>query len=80
MSGCPRGGQRPHAVEDRALGDGVERGRGVVEHEDRGAGDEGAGQGQPLPLATGEGHAPIAETGVQPLGEPGDDLVGRGHG
>ena len=45
--------------EDLTLHDGVDRAGGVVEHEQPGRADEGAGQRDPLPLAAGEGHAPF---------------------
>ena len=52
---------------------------GVVEDQQPGTADDGAGQRQPLPLAAGEGGAALADPGVEPLGQRGDEAVGGGH-
>jgi len=55
------------AVPERGLGVGVERGGGVVEHEQGGLTDQGSGQRDPLTLTAGQGHAALTHPGVEPL-------------
>ncbi len=67
------------ALEDRVLRLGVERGGGLVEHQDVGLlAHERAGEGDLLPLAAGQLGAvlePAPERGVEPLGERRHDLA-----
>ena len=56
-------------VEDFVFGVGVDAGEGVVEDEDAGAAEEGAGDGGALLLASGEGDAALADGGVVAVGE-----------
>ncbi len=63
-------------VEDFVFGVGVDAGEGVVEDEDAGTAEEGAGDGGALLLASGEGDAALADGGVIAIGE-GLDVVAR---
>ena len=56
-------------VEDFVFGVGVDAGEGVVEDQDAGAAEEGAGYGGALLLASGEGDAALAYRGVVAFGE-----------
>ena len=51
------------------FGVGVDGGEGVVEDEDAGIADDGAGDGGALLLAAGECDAALADHGVEALGE-----------
>ena len=70
------GEQAPQPVLDRALGVQVDVRRRLVEDEDARVGDERAGEGDELPLAGGELHAALADLGVEPVGQPGDEVPG----
>jgi hypothetical protein len=63
----------------RRLGFGVERGRGLVEDQDRIVADHGAGDPDALALAAGQRVAALADHGVVPLRHPGDEFVGIGE-
>ena len=63
---------------DMALGLGVQRRGGFVEDQDRRVLQQGAGDGQALPLAAGEQHAALADQGVEPLGQFLDEFPGIG--
>ena len=68
-------------VEDFVFGVGVDAGEGVVEDEDFGIANEGAGDGGALLLAAGEGDAAFADHGVVAFGEGfdvGGDVGGFG--
>ncbi len=65
-------------VVDLRLHPGVDGGRGVVQDEHGRVADQGAGQGDALALAAGEGESLFADDGVVPLREPFDELVGAG--
>ena len=52
----------------RGLGFGVEVGRGLVEDDDPRAGEQQAGDRQPLALATGQPVAALADDRVKPSG------------
>jgi hypothetical protein len=58
---------------DRLLGRGVDRGGGIVEHEDPRVGHERAGDRDPLALAAGEREAALADHGVVAVGQLGDE-------
>ncbi len=58
---------------DQLLGAGVDRRRGVVEHEHAGVGEHGTSDGDALALATGEGEAALADDGVVGVGERLDE-------
>ena len=60
----------------RRLDRGVDRAGGVVEHQQPGPADDGAGQREPLPLAAGQRGAALADQGVEPVGQRGDEAVG----
>src|SRR4051794_27208694 len=68
------------AALDRFLGADVDVGGGLVEDEDAGLGEEGAGEGDELALAGRELDAALADFGVQALGEAGDELGGADSG
>ena len=57
------------AGEDLLLGVGVDGGQCVVEDEDAGVAEHGAGDGGALLLAAGEGDAALADHGVEAAGE-----------
>jgi hypothetical protein len=63
---------------DLGLALGVERAGGLVEQQDRGVLQEGAGDGDPLPLTAGEPRARLADAGVVALGQRQDEVVGGG--
>ena len=56
------------AAEDALFGVGVDAGQGVVEDEDFGVADDGAGDGGALFLAAGEGESALADLVSKPLG------------
>lgn len=58
----------PQRLVDLVLDAGVDGGGGVVEEEQPGVGEEGAGQRDALALAAGEGEALFADAGVEPGG------------
>src|ERR1700682_1924706 len=64
----------PEMVEDFVFGMGVDAGEGVVEDEDAGAAEKGAGDGGALLLASGESDAAFAYGGVVAFGETFDVL------
>ena len=63
------------AGEDLLFGVGVYAGQGVVEDQDGGIAEDGAGDGGALLLAAGEGDAALADDGAEAAGEL-EDLVG----
>ena len=63
---------------DGPLGFGVEGGGGFVEDQDGGVPQEGAGDGQSLPLPPGEEGAALGDGGVVALRHGGDEVVGVG--
>ncbi len=68
---------------DLVLDAGVHGGGGVVEEEQAGVGEEGAGEGDALALAAGEGEPLLADLGVVPGGQGVDEsfrLGGAGGG
>ena len=75
------GGVGEHAAQrllDELLGVHVERGQGVVEHEDPRPRQHRPGEREALPLAAGERHALLADPGVEPPGQVVDE-AGLGH-
>ena len=67
---------RLHRVADALLGAGVDRGGRVVEDEDGGAENEGAGDGHALALAAGERGAALADHGLVVVRQA-HDVVGQ---
>ena len=63
-------------VEQAALGIGVERRGGLVEHEDGRATVKGSRDGEPLHLALGKAVAVLAEHRLVAVREPLDELRG----
>src|SRR5713226_10269902 len=61
-------------VEDFVFGVRVDAGEGVVENENAGAAQKGAGDGGALLLASGESDAAFADGGVVAFGETFDVL------
>ena len=61
---------------DRRLGDRVDGAGRVIQHQHPRVGDQCPGQGQALPLPTGQGQAPLADHRVVPVGQRLDE-VGR---
>ena len=70
--------QVPHRAEDFRLGFGVDGARGLVEDEHRTVLQEGAGQRDALPLASGELRAALTDLGVVAARQAHDELVGVG--
>ncbi len=56
----------------------VDRGRGVVEHQDRRVGDERPGQRDALALAAGQGKSLLADDGVVAVRQFEDEFLGLG--
>ena len=59
---------------DQRLGVHVERGERVVEHQDARPGQHRPGQREPLALTAGQGHALLADPGVEPPRQVVDEL------
>ena len=80
--GDEQGGAARHDLAQRlvdlVLDAGVDGGGGVVQEEQPGVGEDGAGEGDALALAAGEGEAVLADGGVVPVGQRGDEAVGLG--
>ena len=64
-------------VGDQRLGLHVKRRQGVVENQNRRAGNDRACQGEPLPLPAGQAGALLADAGVEPEGQVIDELRSR---
>ncbi len=81
--GDEEGGAALHEVRERGLdvgfAFGVEGAGGLVEDEDGGVFEDGAGDGEALAFAAGETHAFFADDGVVALGHAQDEVVGEGH-
>ena len=73
------GQQRPERVVDVLLDLHVDRAGRVVEDEDRRVGQQGAGDRDPLALASGQVVAALADDGVVAIGQVVDELVGVGR-
>ena len=69
----------PERLVDLGLHLRVDRGRGVVEHQDRGVGEQRAGQGHPLALPAGQGEPLLADHRVVAVRQGGDEAVGLGR-
>ena len=69
----------PQSGMDPLLHLDVDGAGGVVEHHDGRVDQQGPGDGDPLPLAAGEGVAPLADHRVVAVGQVGDELVGAGR-
>src|SRR5207237_634264 len=67
-----------HRTENLRLGFGVDGARGLVEDEHRTVLQEGAGQRDALPLASGELRAALTDLGVVAARQAHDELVGVG--
>ncbi|SCE47781.1 hypothetical protein GA0115253_105726 [Streptomyces sp. Termitarium-T10T-6] len=63
---------------DLVLDAGVDGGGRVVEEEEPGVGEDGAGEGDALALAAGEGEPVLADGGVVAVRQVGDEPVGLG--
>ncbi len=61
--------------EDQLFRSRVQAGAGLVQDQDRRIADDGAGDGDPLPLAAGKRDAAFAENGVVAIGELFDKLM-----
>ncbi len=66
-------------VVDEHLVLGVDAARRLVEHQDGRILEDGAGDGQPLPLPAGQAQAAFADQGVVAPGQGGDEVVGVGR-
>ncbi len=66
----------PHGPLDLILGGAVDGAGAVVQNKDAGVGEEGAGDGDALPLSAREGDAALADVGLVALVEAGDEVVG----
>ena len=58
------------------LGFGVDAGGGLIQNEDGGIGNHGAGKGEELLLADGQAAAPFAQYSVIALFQPHDEVMG----
>ena len=76
--GGAAGQQALEGLVDDLLNMDVDGAGGVVEQEDGRVDEQGAGDGDPLTLATRQGVAPLSDHGVIALGEPRDEPVGIG--
>ena len=63
---------------DPRLGVRVDRAGRLVQHEDGGVGDQGAGEDEPLALAAGQRPATLLDLGVQAVRQRVEDVVGVG--
>ena len=70
--------QHIQCLLDEMLGLGVHAAGGVIEDEDAGVGEQGAGDGDALFLPTREGDTPFPHAGFVPFGHVGDEFVGAG--
>lgn len=73
-------GDLAHVALDQRLGLIVEGAGGLVEDEDPGVGQQGAGDGDALALTAGERGAPLRQHGVVTKGQPQNEVVGTGQG
>ena len=64
-----------HGALDLVLGGAVDGAGAVVQDQDARVGEEGAGDGDALPLPAGQGHAALADLGLVAVVEAGDELV-----
>src|SRR6185436_11756355 len=73
------GGAVRHQLRQRllhqAFAGGVERGRSLVEQQDLRVAQDGAGDGQPLPFASGQAGAVLADDRVVPVRQLDDPVV-----
>ena len=67
--------ERAQRVVDGGFGGGVDRGRGVVEHQHPRVGEHRPGQRDPLPLPAGEREPALADERVVAVGEALDERV-----
>ncbi len=81
--GHEQGGATLHQLVERSvdlvLDAGVDRRGGVVEDQDARVGEQRPGQGQPLALPAGQGHAALAHGRVVPTGGVHDEVVRLGR-
>ena len=80
--GQDQGGAAGHQAVERLLDHrlvlGIDRGQRFVQHQDRGIAQQGAGDGDALPLAAGQARAALADHGLVAVGQRGDEAVGVG--
>ena len=62
----PAGHHPVQRLLDHRLRLGIQRGRGLVENQDRGVPVQGPGQRDPLPLTTGQPYAAFADLRLVP--------------
>ena len=67
--------QAVERLENQLLGAGIEFGTGLVQDQDGGVADDGAGNRDTLPLSAREGHAALSHDGVITFGHLLDELV-----
>ena len=70
--------ERPQGRRDLVLGCVVERRGRLVQHEDSGPAVERPSKPDPLTLAAGQPHAALADLGLEPGGQFGDDVIELG--
>src|SRR5262249_18636255 len=68
-----------HILLNNALALVVERARRLIENEDARVGNQGAGDGDALPLSPGQAAAPLTNNRVITLGEFEDKVMGAGE-
>ena len=71
----PLAADAAHRLLNLVFGSRVNGAGAVVQNENAGIGEEGAGNRQPLPLAAGEHHAAFARFRFVPFVKPGDELM-----
>ena len=66
------------ALEDAALGGGIEGGGGFVKEQDGGGAQQGAGDADALGLSLAQSYTHLAQRGVDALGKVEDEVGGGG--
>jgi hypothetical protein len=74
--GGPAGAEALEGVGDAGLAGRVQVAGGLVQDQQGRVGDPGPGEGDQLALPGGQQGAPLADLGVEAVGQAGDDLVG----
>ena len=71
---CPAFNQRINRLLDQAFGNGIQRGGGLVEDQQRRVLQQHPGDGNPLLLSAGKLQSPVAHHRIQPLRLTGDEI------
>lgn len=73
-----RAGGLQHHLLERGLVRGVQLGGGLVHQQQAWCSQQGPGDGDTLAFTSGEGDAAVADLAVQPLGQPGNQVLQAG--